>query len=92
MQILRFYTISPQKRCHGEKGNVVYEMAKDKNVLEHSNEGDILAAFVRSDGEGAPSELSKKLWNFNFKLYESPENDDEKTAYIGPYGNYFAKK
>lgn len=80
------------QRCHGEKRNVVYELAKDKNVLAHSNKEISFTTFIRSDGEVIPSELSKKLSDFSLQLYDSADNDDEKSSYASSYGNYFAKK
>lgn len=82
-----------KKRCHGEKGNVVYELAKDKNVLSHSKKEDMtFTTLIQSNGEEIPNELSKKLTDFSLELYDSSENDDEKSSYAGSYGNYFAKK
>lgn len=78
-------------RCHGEKGNVVHEMAKDKNVLAHSIEDSYITSFVRSDGEEVPNELSKKLEELNLHIYE-PKNKAEKFSQQCSYGNYFAKK
>ncbi|XP_055297514.1 spermine oxidase-like [Sitodiplosis mosellana] len=78
--------------CHGENGNVVYQMAKDKNVLAHSNEEDFSTTFVRSNGEEIPSELTKKLLSLMESIYNSSINRDKKSSHHGSYGNYFAKK
>lgn len=78
-------------RCHGEKGNVVHEMAKEKNVLAHNIEDSYITSFVRSDGEEIPNELSKKLDELNEHIYE-PKNKEEKFSHECSYGNYFAKK
>lgn len=48
--------------------------------------------LIQSNGEEIPNELSKKLTDFSLELYDSSENDDEKSSYAGSYGNYFAKK
>lgn len=50
-------------RCHGQKDNVVYELAKDLDVLEHSDPemGDENMNFVLSDGEPLSPEINRKL-------------------------------
>lgn len=50
-------------RCHGQKDNVVYELAKGLDVLELSDPemGGENINFVQSDGTDLPKELNKKL-------------------------------
>lgn len=76
--------------CHGEKNNVVYEMAKDKNLLEHSTEKELRLKFIRSNGGADPNELTKKILDFGMKIVMGEE--DEMAAYHGSIGNYFAEK
>lgn len=67
-------------------------MAKDKNVLVHSNNNEnTFTKFIRSDGEEIPAEISKKLSALNLHIYDSSD-EDEKFDYNGSYGNFFAKK
>lgn len=79
-------------RCHGEKNNVVYEMAKDKNVLDGSNELGLHDELIRSDGEALPVELGQNLSNLAFNIYEGEDYETEKESYDGSFGNFFAKK
>lgn len=79
-------------RCHGEKDNVVYEMAKDKNLLAGGSEFVMLENFIRSNGEKLPDELTAKIASLAFEIYEGDSYDDEKTAYHGSLGNFFAEK
>lgn len=78
----------------GEKGNVVYELAKDKNLLETSIELKILGIYtiVQSDGQVISSELSKKLVELAMEIYEDEKFDQEKSTYHGSFGNFFAEK
>lgn len=48
-------------RCHGEKGNVVYELAKDKNLLSPSSPDYTSFNFVRSNGEQILKTIVDKL-------------------------------
>lgn len=81
-------------RCHGEKGNVVYEMAKDKNLLAGNKDSKGLAEpnYVRSNGEVIPSEISDKLSGLFGKIYGGDEFDEEQNNYHGSTGNFFAEK
>lgn len=79
-------------RCHGEVGNVVYELAKDKNVLssdvpryDHFN-------FVRSNGEIIPEEISRKLVALSSDILNRNDKRMEKCEYNGSLGNYFASR
>lgn len=76
----------------GEKGNVVYELAKDKNLLERSI--DVLGyyTFIQSDGQVIPSDLSKKLVDLAMEIYDDDKYAQEKRAYNGSFGNFFAEK
>lgn len=41
--------ISLSYRCHGEKNNVVYEMAKDKNLLDNGTKNKGLGTMQNED-------------------------------------------
>lgn len=79
------------KRCHGEKGNVVYEMAKDKNVLEHaaSKPRDI---YIRSNGEVVPTTLSDKVFALAYEIYDGVKYQKERDSFQGSFANFFAQK
>lgn len=76
----------------GEKGNVIYELAKDKNLLERSV--DVLGYYkiIQSDGQEIPSELSTKLVDVAMEIYDDEKHDEEKRTYHGSFGNFFAEK
>lgn len=78
-------------RCHGEKNNVVYEMAKDKNLLGRW-EMERLETLIRSNGEEISSDLAKKLSNTAFDIYDGDTYETEKKNYPCSMGNFFAKK
>lgn len=77
-------------RCHGEKGNVVYDMAKDKNLLAPSVPTLKRFNFIRSNGEQIPQDMDEKLSSIYFQVQDGFE--EEKINYNGSYGNFFAEK
>lgn len=79
-------------RCMGEKGNVIYELASDKSLLERSI--DVLGYYkiIRSDGQVIPSELSTKLVDLAMEIYGDEKYLQEKRMYHGSFGNFFAEK
>lgn len=82
----------PLLRCLGEKGNVVYELAKDKNLLERSIDTHGYYTIVQSDGQVIPKELSTKLVDLAFGIYFDEKFEQEKRSYHGSLGNFFAEK
>lgn len=80
------------QRCHGEEGNVVFELANDKNVLSSDAPRYENFNFVRSDGSAVPEAISDRLMSFGFQTFDSNDKVDEKRAYNGSLGNYFAKE
>lgn len=79
-------------RCHGEMNNVVYEMAKDKDVLDADHEIPLRKDFIQSDGKEIPDEISIKLANVSFNIYLGEYYDEEKNNYNGSFGNFFTDK
>lgn len=79
-------------RCHGEGGNVVYEMAKDKNVLSSDMPRYDSFNFVRSNGEIIPEKTSRKLVALSASILNRHDKQKEKRAYNGSLGNYFASR
>lgn len=79
-------------RCWGEKGNVVYEMAKDKNLLSSNIPTFKTYNFVRSNGEEIPPKTSEKLTKLAMGILDRDDHKAEKRAYHGSLGNYFAQK
>lgn len=77
-------------RCHGEDGNVVYEMAKDKNLLSSNVPRYDEFHFVRSNGESIPKNISEKLVDLATNILNRKDKQSEKRAYHGSLGNYFA--
>lgn len=77
-------------RCHGEEGNVVYEMAKDKNLLSSNVPKYDVFNFVLSNAEPIPQEVSEKLINLASEIVDRNDKRIEKRAYHGSLGNYFA--
>lgn len=78
-------------RCHGEDGNVVYELAKDKNLLSSSKLKWELFDFVRSNGDAISQLKSHKLSQLGLSIQSSDMNA-EKSVYNGSFGNFFAEK
>lgn len=79
-------------RCHGEENNVVYEMAKNKNVLSSNKPRYELFDFVRSNGEKVPQPLANKLVGLAEEILDRNDKRDEKFSYNGSFGNYFSEK
>lgn len=78
-------------RCHGEEGNVVYELARDKNLLSSCPLKSYDYHFARSNGETIPAEISEKL----AKLKYSTLNDEatgEMKDYNGSLGDFYARE
>lgn len=89
--------ISPKKlcfirRCHGEKGNVIYEMAKDKNLLSSNVPTYRTYNFVRSNGDVIPPKTCERLTKLAMGILDREDHKAEKRAYHGSLGNYFAQK
>ncbi|XP_031636092.1 spermine oxidase-like [Contarinia nasturtii] len=78
--------------CHGESGNVVYEMAKDKNLLSSNVPTYKTFNFVRSNGEEIPAEISERLTKLAMGILDRNDREREKRAYHGSLGNYFAQR
>lgn len=79
-------------RCHGEDGNDVYAMAKDKNVLSSDIPRYGSFNFVRSNGEIIPDEISSKLVALSANILNRNDKRKEKQEYNGSLGNYFASR
>lgn len=82
-----FYLI----RCHGQKDNVVYELAKDHDLFAANPDElkvDLLPMF-KSDGTKAPMELVKRMMELALGITE------DRTAmelYNGSLGSFFNEK
>lgn len=77
-------------RCHGEEDNVVYELAKNKNLLEANSMRYDLFTLMRSDGSTVPTEVSEKLMLLAITIVE--EYKDEMKLYTGSLGNFIMEK
>lgn len=76
----------------GEKGNVVYELAKDKDLLATTQAFQGYYNSVRSDGQQIPIDLSTKIIDFGMDIYKGEKYDEEKSNYHGSFGNFFTEK
>lgn len=80
-------------RCHGEEGNVVYQMAKDADLLARNEDSDRKdSKYVRSNGEEIPREISEKLYELFFNIYEGDDFAEEQRKFNSSRGNFFAEK
>lgn len=79
-------------RCHGEKGNVVYKLAKDHSLLAPSSPDYTSFNFVRSNSEEIPKNIGDKLSKLYLELMFEKEYDMEKREHKGSLGNFFAEK
>lgn len=75
--------------CHGEVGNVVYEMAKPLGLLESSVIREDVFIYKESNGESPDSQVLARLLNLTGEV-ESRE-DDMKT-FNGSVGSFMEKK
>lgn len=74
--------------CHGEVGNVVYEMAKNKDLLSSHAIDLSVHHLVRSNGDPIPKETVDKLMALKDEIDSG--YDEEKSAHNGSTGNLFA--
>lgn len=77
-------------RCHGEDGNVVHELARDKNLLSSCTFQWEKYDFIRTNGEAISQLKSHKLSQLGLNIYDG--DDPEKSVYNGSVGNFFAEK
>lgn len=78
--------------CHGEVDNVVYGLAKDKNLLESNVPNYKTFNFIESDGTTIPSHISDKLTELAFEIIDGDRYEEDKKHYDGSLGNFFAEK
>ena len=72
---------------HGEKGNVVYEMAEPLELLSHQNKGlQSNMMFVWSGGATADPAEIQMLLNTS---YDIRGNVEQLRGYTGSYGEWF---
>ena len=91
----KIFLLSPPNslhRCHGEKGNVIYEMARGKDLLSSNIPTYKTYNFVRSNGEVIPAKVSERLTKLAMSILDRDDHREEKLAYHGSLGNYFAQK
>lgn len=70
--------------------NVVYEMAKNDNLLSTSGPRYITFQLIRSNGSIVNKELAIKLALLANSIVN--ENETEKKLFNGSFGNYFSEK
>lgn len=76
--------------CNGQEGNIVYEMAKDKNLLAFPELDYKVFNCFHSNGTQIGKEIADKLTQISFEIIDG--FDDEKKLYNGSIGNFFAEK
>ncbi|XP_037036759.1 spermine oxidase-like [Bradysia coprophila] len=76
--------------CHGEVGNVVYEMAKGKDLLSTHVVDVSVGNLFRSNGEAIPKEIASKLNAVGHGIDSG--FSEEQIVYNGSMGNFFADK
>lgn len=91
---LKFESIHFIDRCHGEKGNVVYELSRDKNLLSSSPLKSSMFQFIRSNDGVITEKMSEKLSNVCMqKCFLETEADQIKLkAYNGSLGDLLAEE
>lgn len=87
MYVHTFFYFVVIRRCHGEKNNVVYELAKDTGLLSSNTFTYVNFPLYLSNGVRVPSIISEKLVNLAYELIGEAD-----TAAHPPdtsLGNYF---
>ncbi|XP_072388073.1 spermine oxidase-like [Diabrotica undecimpunctata] len=74
---------------HGEKGNIVYEMVKDLNLLSPSINDYEDNTFYLSNGTQIDKELGDQLYDIYNEVHESGKVAEDMNQ---PYGDYFIKR
>ncbi|CAG9834561.1 unnamed protein product [Diabrotica balteata] len=74
---------------HGEKGNIVYEMVKDLNLLSPSINDYEDNTFYLSNGTQIDKELGDQLYDIYNEVHESGKSAEDMHQ---PYGDYFIKR
>ncbi|ETN63661.1 spermine oxidase [Anopheles darlingi] len=76
--------------CHGEKGNVCYELGSKYNVFDSNSARYERFVLTRSNGEQIPKEQSEKLLGLIWSILETHKH--ELTAYRGSLGSFLVGK
>uniref|UniRef100_A0A182WDD8 Amine oxidase n=1 Tax=Anopheles minimus TaxID=112268 RepID=A0A182WDD8_9DIPT len=76
--------------CHGEKGNVCYELGSKYNVFDSNSARYERFVLTRSNGEQIPKERSEKLLGLIWSILETHKH--ELTGYRGSLGAFIMGK
>ncbi|XP_058128469.1 uncharacterized protein LOC131270888 [Anopheles coustani] len=76
--------------CHGEKGNVCYELGSKYNVFDSNSARYERFVLTRSNGEQIPTEQSEKLLGLIWSILETHKH--ELTGYRGSLGAFIMGK
>lgn len=76
--------------CHGEKDNVVFELAKSKNVLSSNAFRYEPYRLYRSDGVPVPQNIANQLSDLTRRLLDESEFASDSCA--TSLGNYMLKR
>lgn len=71
---------------HGEKGNIVYEMVKDLDLLSTSFNTYHDNTYYLSDGRKLDKNITDKLFKIGMEIME---NEESALKYGGSFGSYF---
>uniref|UniRef100_W8C7M9 Spermine oxidase n=1 Tax=Ceratitis capitata TaxID=7213 RepID=W8C7M9_CERCA len=75
--------------CHGEKGNIVYQMAQGRNLMGSSSAIYTNFDCIRSDGELVPNDVVKKLKTLLAQIFA--KRNSELPTFEGTLGEYLSK-
>lgn len=73
--------------CHGEENNVVYDLVRDKNLLDSTGGVYYDYKCIRSNGEVVPDDITDKLKEIMDKAYD--DKDELLKNYNGSLGAYY---
>ncbi|XP_053680326.1 uncharacterized protein LOC128731244 [Anopheles nili] len=76
--------------CHGEKGNVCYELGSKYSVFDSNSARYERFVLTRSNGEQIPKEQSEKLLGLIWSILETHKH--ELTGYRGSLGSFIMGK
>lgn len=76
--------------CHGEKKNVVYDLAKEHDLLQSNTVTFETFNMIRSDGSLIPQQTSDNLMELAMRLLHS--DVDEMKRYPGSLGSFIIDK
>ena len=77
-------------RCHGEKDNVVFEMANKLNLLEGNTFTTDSLTIMKSNGKEFPTDIARKLFDLISGIIN--DSNDEMSKYSKSLGDFVQEK